>query len=432
MALRGLKIVSLNELLHLPGEAETPPSEFRIFRAGVNETSKGSFLFDAKAAASVMASFRDQGNELFIDYEHQVLADPPVQTPAAAWFKPELRNGELWATAIKWTPRATEYLRNSEYRYFSPAFATDKQGRILRLVNVALTNFPAMKDLDALVAAKFLENYHAATHKGADHMAKHVTEEMKKSLRDHMELAGKLLDAHDKADPESDDEEHAKALAGCVSKMGEAVGYKMDSDGDEDGDPKKATDDVPAETVTAETPVVPVETAPVEPAVEAPPAAETPVPAVEPAVVPASGLSPEFVALSGKSDPAEALGVVRAWKEDAAKVVSLNARIAELEKVKTGDEFAALVALGEKEWKLTPADRKSWVADLEKQPNGIVILKSYLANVSPRVTPEVTEPPTGVTETVALTNEDKKIAKLLGNDLEKVAEHRKQAMASKK
>jgi phage I-like protein len=137
---------------------KTPPAEFRIFPFGPIATTRGTFLFDREAAASVMARYRDHATDLSMDYEHAALKDAGAIShgaPAAAWFQLELRKDGLWATRVKWTPDADRYLRQGEYRYFSPAFAAnEKTGRIERLVNIALTNLPATKGMTPLVAAK--------------------------------------------------------------------------------------------------------------------------------------------------------------------------------------------------------------------------------------------------------------------------------------
>lgn len=128
------------------------PTAFRLFVLGKNVTSKGTFVLDKAGLTSVMAAYVDHGIDMSFDYEHQALG-APGKSPAAAWFKPEARDDGLWAVDVRWTPPATEMLRNKEYRFFSPAFATDKQNRITRLINVALTNLPATKNQEALVAA---------------------------------------------------------------------------------------------------------------------------------------------------------------------------------------------------------------------------------------------------------------------------------------
>ncbi len=144
------------ELLTIGVEGDEPPTEFRIFTAGTVETSKGRFTFDAKAAKSVMAAFGDQGNELMVDYDHASLSPMPVDPAragiAAGWFGLELRDGELWAVNVRWTLPASEALRRKEWRYMSPAFRTEGK-RIVSIVNVALTNIPATKRLEPLMAA---------------------------------------------------------------------------------------------------------------------------------------------------------------------------------------------------------------------------------------------------------------------------------------
>jgi phage I-like protein len=148
--------------LLLPTEGGAP-TEFRILRAGPNKTEKGEFLFDEQAAEAVMAAYTAKGlGKLQIDYEHQSMVAPPgggdAAKPAAGWFKPEVRAGELWATEVAWTSRAKAMLAPQdgapEYRFFSPVLRFDEDTRRIRsLKNLALTNDPAMDELHPLVAA---------------------------------------------------------------------------------------------------------------------------------------------------------------------------------------------------------------------------------------------------------------------------------------
>lgn len=137
------------------GEDRTVPTEFRIFAAGANPSDKGTFVFDGAAAKAVMDAYAAKAVPLTMDYEHMALSDPPVPAPAAASeWTPEVRNGELWATGIKWTDKARAMLAAGEYRLFSPAFFHDpKTMRVLRIINVALTNTPALNGIAPLVAA---------------------------------------------------------------------------------------------------------------------------------------------------------------------------------------------------------------------------------------------------------------------------------------
>jgi hypothetical protein len=147
-------------MLSIVLQGDEPPNEFRIFRAGQNDTSKGTFLFDEVAAKLVMADYATQGNELMIDYDHASLAglsiDPAQSGKAAGWFGLEVRAGDLWAVNVRWTPPAAEALRRKEWRYMSPAFCTDEELRVTSVMNVALTNIPATRNLEPLMAASLI------------------------------------------------------------------------------------------------------------------------------------------------------------------------------------------------------------------------------------------------------------------------------------
>jgi phage I-like protein len=139
-----------------------PPTEFRIFSYGQNPSDKGTFIFDEKAAKLVMAAFSKKGMALTMDYEHQALNAPDNGAPAPnscySWT-PEVRKNdagkpELWATNAKWTEKAAAHIKAREYLYFSPAFETEPDTmRVARILNMALTNIPALDKQEPLVAA---------------------------------------------------------------------------------------------------------------------------------------------------------------------------------------------------------------------------------------------------------------------------------------
>ncbi len=106
---------------------------------------------DPESLATIVRAFRSRGVDLVIDYEHQSLQGR--QAPAAGWIKDlEARGDGLWAR-VEWTHQAQEYLRNREYRYFSPVLQLDPETRKpLALMQVGLTNVPAIKRLPPLVA----------------------------------------------------------------------------------------------------------------------------------------------------------------------------------------------------------------------------------------------------------------------------------------
>lgn len=177
---------------------DEPPTEFRLFAAGEVETTKGTFTFDESSAASVMAEYAAHGIDLMIDYDHASLAsvtlDPAQTGKAAGWFNLEVRGGELWAVNVRWTEAAAEALRAKEWRFMSPAFSTE-DGRITSVLNVAITNLPATRRLEPLMAASA---------KG-DGMS--VEEFLKVCKALDIDMSGSLEDAMAKIKGESKEEE---------------------------------------------------------------------------------------------------------------------------------------------------------------------------------------------------------------------------------
>ena len=85
----------------------------------------------------------------------------------------------------------------------------------------------------------------------------------------------------------------------------------------------------------------------------------------------------QIVALTGKSRE-EALGVLMAWKEGAAQVEALSARIVELE----GDELEDLIQEGKEAGKITNATEESL---RELGSTNVAALRSFLENMTPVV-----------------------------------------------
>jgi hypothetical protein len=141
------------------------PERFRMFRAGVNETTKGPLLFDEQAAAAVMAAFERGGVDLMIDLAHDSL-DPAAHAArddaddARGWFRLAVEHGELWASSVTWTADGERRLRSRTQRYVSPAVLLEEtEGgapRVVEVVNCALCSMPATLDAMPLVASRTL------------------------------------------------------------------------------------------------------------------------------------------------------------------------------------------------------------------------------------------------------------------------------------
>lgn len=90
-----------------------------------------------------------------IDYEHQTLyiQDNGKGNPAAGWItKAEYISGEGLFADVRWTPQATQEIKDGVYRYLSPLFLTDGSGMVIKVLNAALTNRPALHNLQEVMA----------------------------------------------------------------------------------------------------------------------------------------------------------------------------------------------------------------------------------------------------------------------------------------
>lgn len=59
----------------------------------------------------------------------------------------------LYATDARWTDKAKAHIAAREHRYISPVFEYDKKtGAVLRLLMLALTNYPGINGMDGLAS----------------------------------------------------------------------------------------------------------------------------------------------------------------------------------------------------------------------------------------------------------------------------------------
>lgn len=117
-----------------------------------------SWVLDDAAAAALIALAEQRATPFVIDYEHQtLLAKQNGQpAPAAGWFKQlEWRAGDgLYAVNVEWTDRAGIMIAAKEYKFISPVFLYDQQGRVQEILMAAITNNPALDGLnDVMLAA---------------------------------------------------------------------------------------------------------------------------------------------------------------------------------------------------------------------------------------------------------------------------------------
>lgn len=288
------------------------PTEFRLFTAGTVSTDKGDFVFDAKASKAVLAAWAEQGNELPIDYDHAMInpSTRPQDRVAAGWFTPEVReNGELWASNVRWTPDGEKAVASGGWRYTSPYFGYEVESkRVTKIVNVAITNLPATKHMDPLVAMS------------AEALATGEAEEAQPATTQPLAASSGTPGAQPKGP-------HMKSIFAALSL---------------------------AETSTESDALV--------------------------ALNKLQSATSDLLALTGKSNAVEALGVVRGWQACSTEHATLSKRVAEMEAEASASKLEALIKLGKDDGKLVPA-QEVWA-----RTQSPAALEAFLSS-APRVVP---------------------------------------------
>jgi len=105
------------------------------------------------ATEEMIAEHMTAGLPLDFDHATDFAAPEGRQAPAAGWIK-QVRavNGAIQGR-IEWTPKGRDAVEAHEYRYVSPVFEYDDEGRVVRLLRAALTNNPNL-NLPAIASAE--------------------------------------------------------------------------------------------------------------------------------------------------------------------------------------------------------------------------------------------------------------------------------------
>ena len=200
-------------------ERSDPPKEILLIKFGRTETLKGEYYLDTDSALKIMEKYQSRGLYLCFDYGHGVVSGQNEdQSKAAGWFDLELRTEGIYATNIKWTPKAADMIANREYLYISPAIVLDELKRVIRIINCALTNLPATDNLEPILQLEEMLSIEVDDTVNSKLGEKLTMEEMK-----HLMLAKKYLKAYaihsSKAMLESDDDDLRKMYKSHHSDM---------------------------------------------------------------------------------------------------------------------------------------------------------------------------------------------------------------------
>ncbi len=156
--------------------------EIQIFPAGQFDapdgalSGKGTWILNADIANKLIAATGTKQN-ILIDYDHQSLLftknlEPLESAGTFAGANLEWREGVgLFATNVHWTAASKAHFAKDKYRFISPLFTYDANtGEVTRLISVALTDNPAIKNMQAieLAAASLLKQQDKAKLTGND------------------------------------------------------------------------------------------------------------------------------------------------------------------------------------------------------------------------------------------------------------------------
>jgi phage I-like protein len=290
------------------------PEEIQVIPYGIKvNTPKGPFTCDEESAASIIADFEAHKNQMVIDYEHQTLQG--TEAPAAGWITKLIDKGNdgIWAI-VNWTDKAKQYLINKEYKYVSPVVALRKlDSKVVRLINVALTNQPNIDGMVPLVNK-------------SDYL---IQNENKEDLS--MKALLKLLGLSDAATEQEAILAVNKLMDMATSSAEKVVANKQVLAAL--GLPETSTEQGVIEMITTlKTPGT---------------------------IIVANKHVLEALGLKETATEAEVTGTIMAMKQSHTQVGTLAQELADMKKTLGAKDAAEVVALAMKEGKITPA-QKEW------------------------------------------------------------------------
>ncbi len=315
----------------------TPPTEFRIFRAGVNESDYGPITFDAKAADMVLAADREKGNPLYFDWNHGMAQKGAsrAQGAAAGTFqlavRPTADGPELWAVACGWTDEGAEDIAKRRYNLFSPAFlfARDERGvtRPTQLINCALVNLAGLDHLQPIAASADLE--------GEETMNEAEIQALKSRA--------------EKAEAELATLKAQQASGGMMLGAALGLGTNVSEEGR-----------IEAAKSLAKT-------------------------------------RGDVLALTGQATESAALGVLTAWKGSHERVAALSAEVETRAQADRETRFTATLDQALTETKISQAEKPFWEGQCKEggkvTEKGLALLSAYVATAQPRLaTSEIPQP----------------------------------------
>lgn len=111
---------------------------------GAVVTSRDGRRYENPDPTYVLETFKKHRGDIVVDINHstEIRAPKGEESPAVGFVKEmDVRNGEVWAR-VDWNARGQQAISSQDYRFISPTYWVDKQGRIAGIKSIALTNSP--------------------------------------------------------------------------------------------------------------------------------------------------------------------------------------------------------------------------------------------------------------------------------------------------
>lgn len=154
---------SLAALIEITATNAAPPTRVRLLPIGQFEPRGHGIKLRVESLSHaqeiVQASLSYAGaQDIPFDYDHQLTygAKDGVggRAPASGWIKSLSAEADgIWAQ-VEWTQNAAAAIKAKEYKYISPVVGRTKDGKVLLITSVSLTNMPAVDDLFRLAASR--------------------------------------------------------------------------------------------------------------------------------------------------------------------------------------------------------------------------------------------------------------------------------------
>jgi phage I-like protein len=139
-------------------------SRLQIVPPGKHPHRLGMQVIDRSTATRLVKALHRRTRDIVIDYGHASMETPDENRGiAAGWILPRSAfvDSEGGITAdVRWTSKASHYIRNGEYRFLSPVFMFDENRSadgelfLTSIINAGLTNNPNIEKMRPIANSK--------------------------------------------------------------------------------------------------------------------------------------------------------------------------------------------------------------------------------------------------------------------------------------